>query len=87
MNIYQSFAIGQIFHSYPQNKSFDEIIDLCEDDEAREAFNDALEDTDNEDQQLHLCERYENEWWENVPSLLEDLADQAQYHFSSQKDK
>lgn len=82
MDKFESFACGQIFHSFPNDKNFAEIIALCEDDAAREAFNDALEDTENEDQQLHLCERYENEWWENVPGLLGDMADQAEHHFS-----
>jgi hypothetical protein len=81
MNIYEKFACGQIFCTYPENKSFDEIIDLCEHDELREAFNDALEDTENEDQQLILCERYENEWWENIPTLLIELATAFEFHF------
>lgn len=80
MNKYQEFACDQIFHSYPP-LDWEKIIELCENDEIREAFNGDLEDTDNEDQQLNLCERYENEWWENVPALLEELADAAQRHF------
>ncbi len=83
MNKFQHFACGQIFHSYPQDKSFDEIIHLCLHDHDREEFNDSLEDTDNEDQQLNLCERYENEWWNLIPCLLQELAESAEYHFSS----
>jgi hypothetical protein len=80
MNKYQSFACGQIFHSFP-DIDIEGIIELCEDDAKREAFNADLEDTDNEDQQLLLCERYETEWWENIPALLEELTDAAMRHF------
>ncbi len=81
MNKFEVFACDQLFTSYPMDKSFDEICALCLNDEEREAFNDSLEDTENEDQQLWLCERYENEWWDNVPYLLKQLVTSAEYHF------
>lgn len=85
MNKFESYACGQIFTSYPENMSFEEIIELCKDDEKRDAYNDSLEDTDNEDQQLHLCERYEHEWWDNVPFLLTEIADSVKRHFGDDK--
>lgn len=81
MNKFEQFACGIIFHGYPDNKSFDEIKELCIDKDKRNAFNDSLEETDSEDQQLDLCEKYENECWENIPTLLEDLMQSAKYSF------
>jgi hypothetical protein len=90
MNKYETFALSQVFHSYPENKTFDEICELCKNDEAREAFNEevfskSLENADIEDQQLIVCERYESEWWENLPIILKELAENAKYHISDEE--
>ena len=81
MNKFESFACGQIFHSYPEDKTYQEIIELCLDDNLREKHNDDLEDIENEDQQLILCEQYQNEWWENIPDFLDQLKGASERHF------
>lgn len=85
MNKFEIFACDQIFHSYPDTKSFEEIKSLCLDDKARYLFNDSLEDTENEHHQLQLCEQYEHEWWDNIPFLLDELRDASKYHFEDNK--
>ena len=81
MNKYETFSCGQIFHSYPENKTFKEIIDLCNNDEARDSFNETLEDTENEDQQLIICEQYERESWNDICKMIIELAESAERHF------
>lgn len=85
MNKFETFACDQIFHSYPIDKTYEEIKALCLDDEARDTFNDSLEDSGNECDQIDICERYENEWWDNIPILLDELRDSSQYHFGENK--
>jgi hypothetical protein len=85
MNKYETFALSQVIHSYPEKKTFDEICELCKNDEARDNFNESLEKTDNECQQLIVCERYESEWWENLPIILKELAENAKYHISDEE--
>lgn len=82
---YEIFALDQIFTTWPQALTYAEICALCLDDEQREAYNTALEDTSNGDEQLELCERYETEWWDNIPFLLDELKNAAFYHFGEEK--
>lgn len=81
MNRYETYACCQVFHSYPDNKSFAEIIELCQNDSLRNSFNDSLEDTEAEDQQLCICEQYENESWEQIVCILEDFVRTSNIHF------
>jgi len=75
MNKFEQFACSEIFSSYPDNFSFEEIIELCNDDDKREKWN-----NENEEDQLELCELYENEDWEHIPQILEGLIDNAKHH-------
>lgn len=88
MDKYATFACGQVFHSYPSNMSFEEIINLCENDEARENHNGRIEiglENDGSHEKIELCQRYEYDNWENIPTILMELADAAEYHFGEKK--
>lgn len=85
MNKFEIYACGSIFSSYPDDLSFEDIKKMCLDDDAREKFNDALEDTDNEDQRFCLCEQYEYEFWENIPDMLDEIKDSVERTFGENK--
>lgn len=80
LNKHEAFALDQVFHTYP-SLSFDEIKALCLDDTKREEFNDAMEKDDRELEILELCEEYADEWWSNIPEILDCLVAHTKKHF------
>lgn len=85
MNRFEHFACGQVFYQYPYNASFEFILELCNDDDKREAYNESLVDTENEEDRLLLCEAYETEWYSNIPSILEGFIHSCELHFKELK--
>lgn len=83
MNKFEHFACGQVFHSYPYDKSFKEILEILKDDNKWYAHNVSLEDTENEEYQLHLCEKYENESAEDLEGILNGYIISATIHFGT----
>jgi hypothetical protein len=81
MNKYESYACGQVFSTYPNDKTFEEILLLCINDELREAHNEALECTDNDDQQLILCDLYVYKSWIDIPEILDDILHSVYINF------
>lgn len=72
----ENFALGQVFATWPSENqtrlTFDEICLLCENKEALEKFNESLDD-EFDDERLGLSEQYENEWWSNIPFILNNF--------------
>ncbi len=81
-NKFEIFALNEVFHSWPMDLSFKEIKDLILNDNKLSAFNDALENTINEDQQLIVCEQFEDEPNETLVGLLESIKHSAQLNFN-----
>lgn len=81
MTKYEEFALGQILHSWPDFLTFDEIIALCNDDEARNKFNEEMQGLDKDDQQLIICEEYEAYWWEHIAKKLIELKEATEITF------
>lgn len=86
MNKFELFACGQILHSWPDDLSFKEIISLCNEEEALDAFNYQMEALDKEDQQITVCERYEDTSWGNIGSLIEELEWDARRNFGGKNE-
>ena len=87
MKRFEEFACGQVFHCYPESLSYEEIVKLCGDDVGREAYNDKLEMTANECEQLILCEQYENYDFADIPDVLGSFIRSCEIHFPELKDK
>lgn len=58
MNKYQLFAVDHFLSGYPDDASFEEIIQMVED----------------EDEEISHWEPYENFWGEHVAEMIEDMA-------------
>lgn len=58
MNKYQLFAVDHFLADYPEDASFDEVIDLVED----------------EDESVCHWEPYESFWGEHIAEMITDMA-------------
>jgi len=77
----EDYAVDQVFCNLP-DLSYEEIIALCRDDEAREKHNEEMYLKGDDDLCLALCEEYEYTRWQDVPGLLEEKKESIINHFS-----
>lgn len=79
----EHYALGQVFHSYPEQLTYEEIKELLSNAADWQAWNDQREAREDDDNALCVCEANEDYSGEYLIELLNDL--QSSY-FNSMKD-
>lgn len=85
MNKFEYFACGEFFACFPENKSFEFIVELCKNEDLLDQYNEDLDKQENFDDQLHLCAEYEDFWWSTIADKLLDLKERVERHFGDKQ--
>jgi len=83
---FQHYVLGQIFTCYPDDLTYQEICDLCMDEEALEAYNERMEADEKYGECLELCEAYEYHLSSHIPDIMNDMIRSLKCYFDEKKE-
>lgn len=79
----EHFACGQVFYNYPFSMPYEEILYLIQNSIAWDIYNEQLENIEDDDNQLHVCEEFEAENFESIINRLENFKEAYIYEVTS----
>lgn len=80
----EDYALGQVFCTYPCDKTYQEIIAICtheRNDELIDEHNLHMEESQMDEECYTLCEEYQDMWWDHIEYTLEPLRRSCYYRF------